>query len=75
MGLPQEALGHHARRIRLQVIPNNRASTLDAFVLANVELGSIILTDDHPSYVNLSKLGYTHDPNTFGLMAAHVVLP
>ena len=63
------------RRLRLQVIPDNLAVTLDAFVLANVEPGSVILTDDHPSYVNLSKLGYTHDPKTVGLMAAHVVLP
>jgi transposase-like protein/Zn ribbon nucleic-acid-binding protein len=63
------------RRLRLQVIPNNLAATLDAFVLANVEPGSVILTDDHASYVNLSKLGYTHDPKTVGLMAAHVVLP
>jgi len=63
------------RRLRLQVISNNLAATLDAFVVANVEPGSVILTDDHPSYVNLSKLGYTHDPKTVGLMAAHIVLP
>ena len=68
-------LNTKARRIRLQVIPNNLAPTLDAFVLANVEPGSVILTDDYPSYVNLSRLGYTHDPKTVGLMAAHVVLP
>ena len=50
-----------ARRIRLQVIPNNLAPTLDTFVLANVEPGSVILTDDHPSYVNLSRFGYMHE--------------
>src|SRR5438132_7700713 len=44
-------------------------------LLANVEPGTVILTDDYPSYVNLSRLGYTHDPKTVGLMAAHVVLP
>lgn len=63
------------RRIRLQVIPNNRAATLDAFIQANIEPGSVILSDDHPSFVNFSNLGYTHDPKKVGLMAAHIVLP
>ena len=71
----KKLLDTKARRIRLQVIPNNLASTLDAFVVANVEPGSVILTDDYPNYVNLSRLGYTHDPKIVGLMAAHVVLP
>lgn len=74
-GYNKKLLDTKARRIRLQVIPNNLAPTLDAFVLANIEPGSVILTDDYPSYVNLSRLGYTHDPRTVGLMAAHVVLP
>ena len=51
----KKLLDTKARRIRLQVIPNNLAPTLDAFVLANVEPGSVILTDDYPSYVNLSR--------------------
>jgi transposase-like protein len=68
-------LGTRASRIRLQVIPDNTAATLEAFVQANVEPGSIILSDDHRSFAGLQRLGYQHDPRTIKLMAAHVVLP
>jgi ISXO2-like transposase domain len=75
MGLQQETPGHQGSPHPAAGHPQYLAPTLDAFVLANVEPGSVILTDDYPSYVNLSRLGYTHDPKTVGLMAAHFVLP
>jgi len=63
------------QRIRLQVIPNNEAATIEAFVRQNVEPDSVILTDGHASYGRLQALGYRHDPKVIGLMAAHIVLP
>lgn len=63
------------RRIRLQVIPDNTAATLEAFVRANVARGSIVLTDSHGSYNGLPGLGYRHYPYLIGPMAAHIVLP
>jgi transposase-like protein len=60
-------------RVRLAVIADNTASSVEAFVRANVKPGATLLTDGHASYPGLS--GYRHDPRIVGKMAAHVVLP
>jgi transposase-like protein len=71
----KKLLDTRPQRIRLQVIPNNEAATIEAFVQANVEPGSVILTGGQASYGRLQALGYRHDPKVAGLMAAHLVLP
>ena len=60
-------------RIRLAMIANNSAASIEAFVRANVKPGTTLLTDGHASYPGLT--GYRHDPRVVGKMAAHVVLP
>ena len=60
-------------RLRLAVIANNSAASIEAFVRANVKPGATLLTDGHASYPGLS--GYRHDPRVVGTMAGHVVLP
>ena len=60
-------------RIRLAVIADNSAGSIDAFVKANVKRGTTLLTDGHASYPGLT--GYRHDPRIVGKMAGHVVLP
>jgi transposase-like protein len=60
-------------RLRLAVIANNSAASIEAFVRANVKPGTTLLTDGHSSYPGLS--GYRHDPRVVGTMAGHVVLP
>jgi hypothetical protein len=60
-------------RLRLAVIANNSAASIEAFVRANVKPGTTLLTDGHASYPGLS--GYRHDPRVVGTMAGHVVLP
>ena len=60
-------------RLRLAVIANNSAASIEAFVRANVKPGTTLLTDGHASYPGLS--GYRHDPRVVGAMAGHVVLP
>jgi transposase-like protein len=74
-GYNKKLLDTRPQRIRLQVISNNEAATIEAFVKANVEPGSVVLTDGHASYGKLQALGYRHDPKVVGLMAAHLVLP
>jgi transposase-like protein len=61
-------------RIRLAMIPDNSAASLEAFVRANVKPGTTLLTDGHASYPGLSA-DYRHDPRTVGKMAGHIVLP
>jgi len=60
-------------RIRLAMIADNSAASIEAFVRANVKPGTTLLTDGHASYPGLTD--YRHDPRVAGKMAAHVVLP
>src|ERR1022692_3423372 len=60
-------------RIRLSMIADNSAASIEAFVRANVKRGTTLLTDGHASYPGLTE--YRHDPRIIGKMAAHVVLP
>jgi hypothetical protein len=60
-------------RIRLAMIADNSAASVEAFVNANVKPGATLLTDGHKSFPGLK--GYRHDPRVVGKMAAHIVLP
>lgn len=60
-------------RLRLGMIADNSAASIEAFVNANVKHGATLLTDGHKSYPGLK--GYRHDPRVVGKMAAHIVLP
>jgi hypothetical protein len=60
-------------RLRLAVIADNSAASIETFVRANVKPGTTLLTDGHASYPGLS--GYRHDPRVVGAMAGHVALP
>src|ERR1022692_3632248 len=60
-------------RVRLAMIVDNTAASIEAFVRANVTRGATLLTDGHASYPGLTD--YRHDPRIVGAMAGHVVLP
>src|SRR5277367_4962915 len=60
-------------RVRLAMIADNSAASMEAFVRATVKPGATLLTDGHASYPGLTD--YRHDPRVVGKMAAHVVLP
>lgn len=66
-------LNTRSGRIRLSMISDNSANSIEAFVRANVEVGATLLTDGHASYPGL--IDYRHDPRVVGNMAGHVVLP
>src|SRR6202521_4232481 len=61
-------------RVRLAMIADNSAASIEAFVRANVKPGATLLTDGHASYPGLTG-DYRHDPRVVGKMAGHVVLP
>jgi transposase-like protein len=61
-------------RLRLAVIADNSAKSIEAFVRANVKLGATLITDGHAAYPGLSG-DYRHDPRVVGNMAASIVLP
>jgi transposase-like protein len=47
-------------RVRLSVIPDVSGQSLKEFVLNNVEVGSIVITDGWSSYSFVSASGFTH---------------
>jgi transposase-like protein len=64
-------------RARMAVIPNATAPTLRAFLLDNVEQGSVVLSDELKSYPLAVGSEFTHKPfNVAGSgVPAHVPLP
>ena len=60
-------------RLRLAPIADFSATSLHAFVKANVEAGATAKTDGWSAYSGAP--GVSHDPHVVGPMAAHIVLP
>jgi transposase-like protein len=61
-------------RLRLAVVADNSAKSIEAFVRANVNPGATLITDGHAAYPGLS-CDYRHDPRVVGNMAANIALP
>lgn len=61
-GAAVEVRGQGSGRLRLQVLENSQAKTLEAFTAATTARGAIVHTDGLPSYNGLNKLGYKHRP-------------
>jgi transposase-like protein len=71
-----EVRGTGIGRIRLQPIPDQSKEHLMGFVQQAVTLGSTVITDGLPVYVNVARLGYIHRPRVpKSKEDAHVVLP
>ena len=62
VGVAIEVCGAGSGRLRLAVLGNSRATTLEAFTKATTAPGSIVHTDGLLSYRGLVKLGYRHRP-------------
>lgn len=62
VGAAIEVRGAGSGRLRLHVLANSRATTLQAFTTATTAPGSIVHTDGLTSYAGLVKLGYEHRP-------------
>lgn len=62
VGIAIEVRGQGSGRIRLQVLENSQANTLEAFTKATTAPGAIVHTDGLFSYNGLPKLGYDHRP-------------
>lgn len=64
-------------RARLQVVPDDKAVTLNRFISDTIEPGSLVITDGLQQYAGISRLGYTH--NSINLkktgIPGHVALP
>ena len=47
-------------RLRLEVIPDDTSQTLEAFIIRNVQPGSIVVSDAWSGYTGLAAKDYTH---------------
>jgi transposase-like protein len=71
-----EVRGTASGRVRLQVVPDASGSSLTGFVRAQVEPGTIVVTDGWRGYASLSGLGYRHRPRIQGApQRAETILP
>ncbi len=61
-GAAVEVRGQGSGRLRLQVLENSQAKTLEEFTKATTGPGAIVHTDGLPSYNGLAGLGYDHRP-------------
>ena len=62
VGAAIEVRGRGSGRLRLGVLSNSRATTLEAFTKATTAPGAIVHTDGLHSYSGLVGLGYDHRP-------------
>src|SRR6476469_9882785 len=60
-------------RLRLSPVPDYSASSLHAFLAANLAPGATAKTDGWSGYPGAA--GLAHDPHVVGRMAAHIILP
>src|SRR5947208_796224 len=68
-----EIEGKGPGRVRLTVIGDYSAATLNAFVAGNVAAGSTVVSDGWSGYATLTDV--KHDPRVIGDAPAHLVLP
>jgi transposase-like protein len=64
VGITIEARGRGSGRLRLQVLEDLSADSLDRFVHATTTRGAIVHTDAWQGFVGLRKLGYDHRPRS-----------
>lgn len=62
VGIAIEVRGQGSGRLRLRVLENSQAKTLEAFAKATTAPGAIVHTDGLFSYNGLPELGYDHRP-------------
>jgi transposase-like protein len=73
-----EAHEKGAGRVRLARIPDTTADTLEDFIALNIQRGSIIHTDGHTAYGDISRYGYGHRVTNMSAAdaeVAHVAMP
>lgn len=61
VGFAVERVGQKLGRLRMEVINDASAKSLEPFVLANIAFGSTVKTDGWGGYNHLESLGYRHE--------------
>jgi transposase-like protein len=69
IGAAIEVRGRGSGRLRLQMLPDSQATTLEAFTTATTAPAAIVHTDGLFSYNGLRALGYDHRPRKVATVA------
>jgi len=64
VGIAIEVRGQRSGRLRLQVLEDASAESLEPFVKATTAVGAVLHTDGWPGYNGLGGLGYDHRPRS-----------
>jgi transposase-like protein len=75
VGVAVEAPSTNIGRIRLSILKNCEAKTLEAFVKSNVVEKSHVVTDGHKSYFGVPSWGYTHSKEATSFLDGEEILP
>lgn len=59
---PERRGGRYAGRLRLEIVPDRTAKSLQGFIEAAIQPGAVVITDAWGGYGDLDKLGYAHLP-------------
>lgn len=64
-------------RVRVRVVPDAKAQTLEDFITDTCEPGATIFTDGHKGYNHLDQLGYEHEVTNQAQSAdpVHIAMP
>ncbi len=75
VGVAIEVRGEGSGRLRLQVLKDASAESLDAFITTAVAPGAIVHTDGWRGYDHVAALGYVHDRRSQRAMPGVQLLP
>jgi transposase-like protein len=75
IGVAVEEAGKGCGRIRLSLLKNASAKSLQGFIQANIITGSTVHTDGWSGYSGLEKMGYMHEVSIIRTNKAHTLLP
>ena len=55
------AIERDTRYLKLQIIADTERESLEQFIEDNIQIGSLVVTDCNPGYIELPLLGYEHE--------------
>jgi transposase-like protein len=70
-----EINGNKTGRVRIQRVPDASGETLEKFIKANIEGGSVVITDGWRGYNGVKKMGYRHERVVGDSLGKDEVLP
>jgi transposase-like protein len=75
VGIAVEMAETRIGRVRLSILKNCEAETLQPFIVSNIIQGSSVITDGHRSYHGVQSWGYKHTTQKPSMLDQEEILP